>query len=63
MHPELTAIGLSAIMEEHARCQDPVYYFQRHVTGKPVSVETRKMIRAYEQMNRVLIELKSRNKV
>ncbi len=63
MHPELTATGLEKIMDEHARCYDPVYYFQRHVTGKPVTMETRKLIRAYEQMNRVLVELKNRNKV
>ncbi len=63
MHPPLTAKGLEDIMDEHARCVDPVYYFQRHVTGKPVSVESRRLIRRWEQMNRVILSLKVKQKV
>lgn len=55
--------GLQKILDEHAKCMDVVYFFQNHITGKPVDPETRKLIRRQQQMDATLKRLKNLNRV
>lgn len=59
----MTAHAIIKVMDEHAKCQDLFYYFQRHVIGKPVDEVTRDRIRFMVKANRVLKTLKAKNKV
>lgn len=59
----MTPDAIYALMEEHQKCLCLVYYFQRHVTGKPVDEQTRYQLRHVQQMDRILKSLKLNNRI
>lgn len=60
---DISPEGLIKIMEEHERCKDPVYFFQRFVIGKPIKPDTRDIIRDWQKMERILNELKQKGRI
>jgi len=63
MTDDISPLTLKKLLEEHALCQDPVYFFQKYMTGKPVDAESRRIIREAQKADRVLQTWKKAGRV
>lgn len=60
---DISPEGVELIIQQHQQVQDIVFYYQRHISGKPITDETRKLLRTQAQMHRVLKNLISKGKI
>ncbi len=63
MTDTISPLTLKKLLEEHALCQDPVYFYQRYVAGKPATPETKNIIREAQRIDILLSDLKKRRRV
>jgi hypothetical protein len=54
MTDDISPLTLKKLLEEHALVKDPVYFYQRYMSGRPVKAESRKIIREAQRIDKIL---------